>query len=151
MADDDEGVGIQTPDQRDDAGRDDDSPGFDIQARIFAAVGTFVGLVSILYGFLTYEWAGTVMLTLTSLLAFTIGGYLGWKKPPAGTTVDEEQHDTEDEEPWFPHASGWPFALGIGAVLVANGLLLGLWLLFPAGAFLIYAIAGWIQQSRVRG
>jgi hypothetical protein len=64
--------------------------------------------------------------------------------------VDEAQ-PPGDEEPWFPAASGWPFALGIGLFLMANGLLLGLWLLFPAAAFLAYAIAGFIQQSRVRG
>ena len=80
----DGGVGIETPDDpgRDDAGRDDDSPGFDIQARIFAIVGTFFTFIALVYGFLTYESAGTVMLSLASGLAFTIGAYLGWKKPP---------------------------------------------------------------------
>jgi Cytochrome c oxidase subunit IV len=148
-----DGVGVRTPDnpERDDAGREDDSPGFDIQARLFAFVGLFVGAVSLLYGFLTYEWAGTVMLSLTSILAFVIGGYLGWKKPPKGTGVEEAEHGQDAEEPWFPAASGWPFALGAAVVLVANGLLLGLWLLLPASAFLAYAVAGFIQQSRVRG
>jgi hypothetical protein len=148
----DDGVGVATPDDpaRDDAGREDDSPGFDIQARIFAILGIFLTGISLLYGFLTYEWAGTVMLTLTSGLTFTIGGYLGWKKPPPGTRVDEAEHDG-DEDPWFPEASGWPFALGGAVVLVGNGLLLGLWLLLPASALLAYAIAGFVQQSRVRG
>jgi hypothetical protein len=151
MADDDEGIGIQTPDQRDDAGREDDSPGFDIQARIFALIGTFLTAIAIFYGFLTYEWAGTVMLSLASGLAFTIGAYVGWKKPPHAASVDEAEEGHGAEDPWFPAASGWPFALGIGVVLVANGLLLGLWLLLPAAAFLAYALAGFIQQSRVRG
>jgi hypothetical protein len=150
---DDGGIGVRTPDnpERDDMGREDDSPGFDIQARLFAFVGLFVTAISLLYGFLTYEWAGTVMLSLTSALAFTIGAYLGWKKPPKGTGVEEVEHGQDAEEPWFPAASGWPFALGAAMVLVANGLLLGLWLLLPAAAFLAYAVAGFIQQSRVRG
>ena len=149
----DGGVGIETPDdpQRDDAGRRDDSPGFDIQARIFAILGVFFTFIALVYGFLTYEWAGTVMLSLASGLAFTIGAYLGWKKPPPHATVDEAQQPAGDEEPWFPAASGWPFALGGALVLVANGLLLGLWLLLPAAALLAYALAGFIQQSRVRG
>jgi hypothetical protein len=148
----DDGIGIRTPDnvERDDAGREDTSPGFDIQARMFAFIGTFLTALAIFYGFLTYEWAGTVMLSLASGLAFTIGAYVGWKKPPAHTSVDEAE-PSGDEEPWFPAASGWPFALGIGLFLVGNGFLLGLWLLFPASAFLAYAIAGFIQQSRVRG
>jgi hypothetical protein len=146
----DDGISIQTPDQRDDGGRDDDSPGFDIQARMFALIGAFLVVVSLVYWFVSYEQAGTVMLSLASALAFTIGAYLGWKKPPAGTSVDEQER-AGAEEPWFPHASGWPFALAAALVLVANGLLLGLWLLLPASAFLAYAIAGFIQQSRVRG
>jgi hypothetical protein len=149
----DDGVGVRTPDDpaRDDAGRDDDSPGFDIQARLFAFVGTFQLVISAVYWFLTYEDAGSVMLLLAGALGLAVAGYLGWKKPPRSASVDEAEPSGEEEEPWFPAASGWPFALGIGMVLVANGLLLGLWLLLPAGAFLLYAIGGFILQSRVRG
>ena len=44
----DDGVGIRTPEnaERDDAGRDDDSPGFDIQARMFAVIGAFLAVVA---------------------------------------------------------------------------------------------------------
>jgi len=139
---------IGTPDDssRDDAGRDDESPGFDIQARIFAFIGTFLTVVSIGYGLLSREWAGTTMLALASGLAFTFGAYVGWQKPPPGTGVEE----VEDDQPWFPTASGWPFALAVGMVLVANGLLLGVWLFLPASAFLAYALAGFVRQSRLR-
>jgi hypothetical protein len=124
--------------------------GFAIQAVMFALIGGFLVAVAAVYWFLTYEDAGSVMLALSGALALTVAAYLGWRKPahrvpPAGTA------EPPDEEPWFPAASGWPFALGIGFVLVANGLLLGLWLLLPAAAFLTYALAGFIQQSRVRG
>jgi len=134
---------------RDDAGREDDSPGFDLQARIFAALGSFLSLVSIGYGFLTYEWAGTVMLALTGGLLFTVGGYVGWKKPAAGASVTEHQgvHGTE---PWFPAASIWPFAVGLALVLAGNGLLLGTWLLLPSAVFLAFALGGFVLQSRRR-
>ncbi|MBV9952621.1 MAG: cytochrome c oxidase subunit 4 [Acidimicrobiia bacterium] len=145
-------MSIQTPDnpERDDAGREDDSPGFDIQARLFGFIGGFLFVIATVYWLLTYEHAGSVMLLLAGALAMTVAAYLGWQKPPRSTSVDEAE-DAGDEEPWFPAASGWPFALAIGIVLVANGLLLGLWLLLPAGAFLAYAVAGFILQSRVRG
>jgi hypothetical protein len=134
----------------DEVGREDDSPGFEIQARLFAFVGSFLVVITTIYWFVSYEEAGTVMLALAATLSFTIAGYLAWKRPPSHTSVDEAEPPGEDE-PWFPAASGWPFALGVGMWLVANGLLLGLWLLLPAGAFLLYALAGFIQQSRVRG
>lgn len=135
---------------RDDAGREDDSPGFDIQARIFAFVGVFLTVISIVYGWLSEEWAGTVMLALASGLVFTIGAYVGWNKPGGHPEVDEAQREDTDDQPWFPTASGWPFALAVGIVLVANGLLLGLWLFLPASAFLAYALSGFIRQSRQR-
>ena len=128
----------------------DDTLGFAVQARIFAAVGVFLTIVSIGYGALTSEWAGTTMLALTGALVFTIGAYVGWTKPPHGTSVAEAQGPHEDDQPWFPAASGWPFALAVGIVLVANGLLLGVWLFLPAAAFMAFALAGFIRQSRYR-
>lgn len=152
-APDDDGVGVSTPDspQRDDAGRTDRDAGFAIQARIFSAIGLWLAAVSVGYGFLTYEWAGTTMLTVASLLAFTIGAYVGWKGPTAHVTSDEVEPAHGDEEPWFPAVSGWPIVLALGIVLVANGLLLGAWLLAPAAAVTTFAIGGFVVQSRVRG
>lgn len=135
---------------RDDAGRTDESPGFDVQARMFTFIGTFLTVASIGYGFWTREAAGATMLALASGLAFTTGGYLGWTKPPAGATAGQAQHSEHGEEPWFPDASIWPFVLGIGLALVANGLLLGTWLLLPGAGFLLYAVAGFVRQTRHR-
>lgn len=137
---------------RDDAGRTDDSPGFDIQARMFTGIGAFFFLVSIFYGFLTKEAAGTTMLVLAGGLATLTAAYLGLHKP-SDVNVDEPASHTgvEDEHaPWFPHASVWPFAIAGGAALVANGLLLGLWMVLPAGLVLGGALIGFSRQSRRR-
>lgn len=146
-------VDVTTPDDpgRDDPGRDDESPGFDVQARIFIRIGLFLVVVAIGYWWRSYEWAGTTMLALASGMSFTFGVYVGWKKPAPGPSVREPDTGADHEEPWFPAASGWPFALAVAMVLVANGLLLGLWLLLPAGAFLAFAVGGFIVQSRSRG
>jgi hypothetical protein len=139
-------------DVRDDAGRTDDSPGFDIQARMFTGIGAFLFLISIVYGFISKEPAGTTMLVLAGALATLTAAYLGLHKPPPGADVDEAA-DPEAEglaEPWFPHASIWPFAIGAGAVLVANGILLGLWMMLPAALVLAGAVIGFSRQSRQR-
>ena len=137
----DGGVGIETPDdpQRDDAGRRDDSPGFDIQARIFAVIGAFFTFIALVYGFLTYEWAGTVMLSLAGGLAFTIGAYLGWKKPPAARRSTRPSRRRRARSPGSRRPASGPSPSARALVLVANGLLLGLWLLLPAAALLAYA------------
>ncbi len=137
---------------RDDAGRTDDSPGFDIQARMFTGIGAFLFLISIVYGFISKEPAGTTMLVLAGGLATLTAAYLGLHKPPPDVGVDQsaEPADGGIGVPWFPHASIWPFAVGVGAVLVANGILLGLWMLLPAGLVLSGAIIGFSRQSRQR-
>lgn len=135
---------------RDDAGREDESPGFDIQARIFTFLGVFLTVFSFIYGFWTKEPAGTTMLALASGLAFLTGSYLGWRKPPGGATVEDVEHGGGHDDAWFPDSSIWPFALGVGLALVANGLLLGTWLLLPASLLLTYAVAGFVTQTRRR-
>jgi hypothetical protein len=137
---------------RDDAGRTDDSPGFDVQARMFTGIGAFAFFISIVYGFISKEAAGTTMLVLTGGLAMLTGAYLGLHKPPPEADVEDSTDDFADEveEPWFPHASIWPFTIGAGAMLVANGILLGLWMLLPAGFVLAGAIIGFSRQSRQR-
>lgn len=135
---------------RDDAGRSDDSPGFDIQARMFTFIGVFLTVASLGYGLWTREAAGATMLALASGLAFVVGGYVGWTKPSAGVRAGHAEHGHGDEDPWFPDSSIWPFALSIGLVMVANGLLLGTWLLLPGAGFLLYAVSGFVLQTRRR-
>jgi hypothetical protein len=48
----------------------------------------------------------------------------------------------------MPHASVWPFGIGLGAATVLNGLVLGVWVLVPGVALLAIGIGGWIRQSR---
>ena len=76
---------------RDDAGRADESPGFDTQAQMFTFLGVFLTVLSLVYGFWTKEAAGATLLALASGLAFTIGAYLGWRKPPPGRLVGRYQ------------------------------------------------------------
>ena len=137
--------------RRDDAGRTDDSPGFDTQAQMLTGIGVFLFAISLVYGFVSEEAAGTIMLVLAGGLVTLTAAYLGWHKPGGPAAKESERaHHAADPEPWFPHASIWPFTIGIGAVLVGNGLLLGLWFTLPAAAVLAAAIIGFLRQSRQR-
>jgi Cytochrome c oxidase subunit IV len=44
----------------------------------------------------------------------------------------------------------WPFTIGLGAATVANGLVLGVWLIVPGAALMILGIAGFVRQTRRR-
>lgn len=143
--------------ERDDAGRDADEPGsagWRVQAKIFGGIAAFVALITVVYWFVSYEQAGTTFLGVTAVMALVTAAYVGYPRKAQvvegdGPTDHEPGHDPHDGV-WFPEASIWPFAIGAGMVLVANGLLLGIWLLLPAAAFLLWALAGMIRQGRRR-
>ncbi len=148
----------QEESERDDAGRSEEAAhsGWTTQARLFGTVGAFIVLIALLYWFVSYEPAGSTLLALAAVVALMTAAYVAW--PRKGHASDgsedgghglEPGHDPHDGV-WFPQASIWPFAIGAGMALIANGLLLGRWLVIPAAVFLAWSIAGMIRQGRHR-
>lgn len=144
---------------RDDAGRGEAAAhaGWALQARIFGGIALFMAVIATIYWFMSYEAAGTTFLTLSAGMAGMTAAYLGWPRGDreAGSGGDDLGHDVEvGHDPhdgvWFPEASIWPFAIGGSMVLVGNGLLLGRWLLIPAGVLLVWSLGGMIRQGRHR-
>jgi hypothetical protein len=146
--------------ERDDAGRSEEADptghaGWSLQGRLFGAVGGFIVLIALLYWFVSYEHAGSTLLALAAVLALMTAAYVAW--PRKGHASDDHVaghepapgHDPHDGV-WFPEASIWPFAIGAGMALIANGLLLGRWLVIPAAVFLAWSVAGMIRQGRHR-
>jgi hypothetical protein len=119
--------------------------------RVFLAVGAFVLLMGGIYWGTAYEEGGTVMLILAAVLSLWIGGYL-WlrtrepaaERPAAGAGAGAEGAG------YLPHASVWPFVIGVGAATVANGLVLGMWLIVPGAALMALGIGGFARQTRRR-
>jgi len=122
------------------------------QARMFAALAIFSMIAAIVYGIMSSEPAGTTLLLLTGGLTGLCGVYLSWRRPePPGAPGPGQHADSvAQEEPWFPHASPWPFAVAVSVVLLGNAALLGLWLMLPATVLLGASIAGFAAQSRHR-
>ncbi len=140
--------------ERDDAGRSEDEAqgGWSLQGRLFGGVGLFIVAIALLYWFVSYEHAGSTLLALAAVLALMTGAYVAWpRKGHEGGDGPEPEpgHDPHDGV-WFPQASIWPFAIGAAMALIANGLLLGRWLVIPASVFLAWSIAGLIRQGRHR-
>jgi hypothetical protein len=121
----------------------------DIAVQFWIYLGTAVFLLgtAVLYWFLSYEQAGTVMLALGGGLGLIISGWLWfrWRRPG---------HDTESPAEvaaeWEPHASAWPFWIGLGGATAAAGLAMTPWLLVPGALVLMVGLVGWIGQSRRR-
>lgn len=113
------------------------------QWRIFLGISAFMALIGVVYWFASYEPAGTTMLALSSALAAVCGVYLQIQS-------EHETVDRHDEEPYLPHTSVWPFGIGVGALLAANGLIVGLGYAIPGLVVLAIAVVGLVSQSRRR-
>jgi hypothetical protein len=120
--------------------------------RVFLAVGAFVLVVGAIYWGTAYEESGTVMLIVAGLLSLWISAYL-WLRARTPLTEPREElaEERRGEVPhYLPHASVWPFAIGLGAATLGNGLVLGMWLIVPGGLLMVLGIAGFIRQTRRR-
>jgi hypothetical protein len=122
--------------------------------RVFLAVGLFVLVIGGIYWATAYEEGGTVMLILAAVLSLWIGAYLWLQTRARGTPPPEPGTTGTPEAPeathYLPHASVWPFAMGLGAAMLANGLVLGVWLIVPGGALMALGIGGFVRQTRRR-
>ena len=126
--------------------------------RLFLGVAAFMAVVAVVYWFTSYEQAGTAMLGLSAALAALIGAYLGFQdrygtydtRHAAAGTGRPEATDVQDQEMYLPHASVWPFGIGVGAVLASNGLILGFAYAVPGAVVIAVSIVGFIRQSRAR-
>jgi hypothetical protein len=120
--------------------------------QVFLGLAAFVGVVTLIYGITSGEESGTAMLLLSAVLALVIGAYL-WQGSRGGEPVDTgagEGAASVPEGAYLPHESVWPFLIGVGALVLFNGLALGLWGLIPGAVLTVGGIWGFARQSRRR-
>ena len=119
--------------------------------RIYLALGGLIAVIATLYWFTSYENAGTAMLALAAGLALFVGVYLALTARRTTTDIGGEPGEPgEEPKPYLPHASLWPFLVGVAALVTANGLALGVWALVPGAIALAGALIGYAGQSRRR-
>jgi hypothetical protein len=137
--------------------------------RVFGFIGVFMAVIAGIYWFTAYEDAGTVMLVVAGVLALWIAVYL-WlqQRGPAGPAIEADEAaaavtaaagrampatgaaEGDAHAHYLPHASAWPFAIGLGAATVANGLVLGTWVIVPGVVLMVLGIGGFVRQTRRR-
>ena len=128
-------------------------------AILFWILAGFFAFSAILYGVWTYldgndpgvEWAGTVALSLTTVLAGFIAFYLGRVHKAQGAELPEDRLDAniDDGDPelgFFSPWSWWPMVLAAGAALAFTGLAIGFWISFIALPIVVIALVGWVYE-----
>jgi Cytochrome c oxidase subunit IV len=117
--------------------------------RVFVAIAAIVALMAVVYWLVAdEEYSGVVLLALTVGLTGWVALYLWLGLRGEGPTAPEAP--AEVHEHYLPHASLWPFAIGLGAATLANGLVLGLWVIVPGAALMALGLGGFVRQTRRR-
>jgi hypothetical protein len=116
--------------------------------RVFAVIGGFLVLITIVYAALTaglngsVERVGTVALALSCLLCAMIGGFF-WlvsrRIAPRPEDRDADIAEGAGDVGFFSPHSYWPLGVGLGAATAALGI--AVWQLWLAGAGLAVVIA----------
>jgi hypothetical protein len=116
--------------------------------RLFLGMAGFLIVGGTIYVIFSDESSGKVLLLLAGVLGLTIGGYLELSVRPVRQL--ETEPATVQEDQYLPHSSIWPFWLGVGSLVIANGFALGLWGLIPGSIIMGGALLGFARQSRRR-
>jgi uncharacterized membrane protein YfcA len=129
---------------------------FHVEVALFVALAVFLISGGVLYGLLSDEAAGTVLLILTGGFAGIVAGYLAFQDRLARTAAGPRraspeivEEGVEGEEEGY-HASIWPFEMGVGLSATLAGVVLGWAVLVPGLVLLVHSVLGWIGQSRRR-
>jgi hypothetical protein len=126
------------------------TPDLTVQWRTFAGIGVFMAVIAAVYWFSSYDYAGTVMLGLAGVLAFFDAGYLWIQERSGGRPARSVESGDVTEEQYLPHASLWPFGIGVGAFIAFNGLVLGFAYAVPGAIVVGISVAGIVAQTRRR-
>jgi hypothetical protein len=120
--------------------------------RVFALSGGFLITVAVVYWFLSYEWAGTILLAGTGVATLIMAGY-SWRKARTSTAYAEDRGDADpgegEGEPiaTLTMDSPWPLVFGIGVAVVAGGLVFGVPLLIVGAIVVVIAAVGLMRES----
>jgi hypothetical protein len=117
----------------------------------------FIGLITAIYWFASYEAAGSTLLLVGAGMYFLLTAYLYLqgrrlrRGPPRPEDEEDGQvADTEMPVGYFPVASVWPPAIALGVVAAALGLVFGYWFFVVAGILLTGAIIGYAIEAQAR-
>lgn len=124
------------------------------EGRVFLRTAVYALGVALVYWFVSYEVAGTVMLVVLGIAAAALTAMLpsGRRSRPlrlpvdAVTFGDHDEPTMEIEEVPLPALSIQPFFVAVGAAGITLGLVFGAWLWLPGALVLAGATWGWITE-----
>ncbi|WP_228899424.1 cytochrome c oxidase subunit 4 [Streptomyces sp. DH1] len=120
------------------------------EARLFTGVAAFFAVTAAGYGWFSHEPAGTAALTVAFLMASLVAFFLRVQYRKRGPRAQDrdaaEVQDTAGPLDFFPPHSPWPVVTALGAVVLALGIVYGLWLALIGFGVLAAAVLGLVLQ-----
>ncbi len=126
-----------------------------VEAKLLLVIATFFLVLTLVYSIWSREYAGSIMLAGSVLLAAVPGSYyLFWSHRMDPRPEDRDEGTLKDGAgivAAFPDSSVWPFIFGIGAALIGLGLVFGIWTALVGGFMVVSAMVGVAAESRRGG
>jgi hypothetical protein len=121
-----------------------------IEGWLFAAGFFFYTLVAAVYGWLSRDVIGTVLLAFTGLLALIAGFYILYTAkrvyPRPEDRFDANIDEADPEYGFFSPHSWWPLAVGFSAFVVVLGFIFAAWMFAFGVVILMIAVSGWLFE-----
>lgn len=121
-----------------------------IEGWLFAAGAVFYVLVAAVYGWLSQDLVGTVLLFFTGLLALIAGFYMLYTAKQVYPRPEDRRDATIDEaDPdygFFSPHSWWPLAVGFATFTTALGFIFAAWMFAFGIIILMIAVSGWLFE-----
>lgn len=130
-----------------------------LEYRLMLGVTLFLGITGAVYQLLktvASEVAGTVMLVFGGAAYAILFGFLLLqflrrdRIPRPEDRLDGKYEDAAGEVHFFPSASIWPVAMGLGFVFIGVGLVFGAWFLVIGIITFLGAIIGFSVEAEAR-
>lgn len=121
-----------------------------IEGWVFALGAIFFVPLAAIYWYLSRDPVGTTALALSGGLALIVGFYVLYSSkrvyPRPEDRLDGEIDEADPEYGFFSPHSWWPLFVGLGAFIIALGLIFAVWVIVLGVAALLLAIIGWLFE-----
>ena len=121
-----------------------------IEGWVFALGAIFFVPLAAIYWYLSRDPVGTTALALSGGLALIVGFYVLYSSkrvyPRPEDRRDGEIDEADPEYGFFSPHSWWPLFVGLGAFIIALGLIFAVWVIVLGVAALLLAIIGWLFE-----
>ncbi len=120
------------------------------ESRLFIGVAGFFLVTAVGYGWRSKEPAGTAVLVVAFLMAALVAFFLHVQYRRRGLRAQDREDadvvDTAGPLDFFPPHSAWPITIALGSVLLALGIVYGLWLALLGLGVLAPGVFGMVFQ-----